>query len=111
GRGTSNDQPGTARRHKLELILYTSSESEKSQRAVRAIRQILERYDAAQVRLTICDLSTRPHAGDEDAVVFTPTLVKRAPGPRTWIVGNLEQPDLVIDLLEMSGVDRRRDNC
>jgi hypothetical protein len=29
-------------------------------------------------------------------------------GPRTWIVGNIDQPDLVVDLLEVSGVDRRK---
>ena len=50
-----------------------------------------------------------PPLADEDAVVFTPTLVKRAPGPKTWIIGNLNQPDLLIDLLEVSGVSRRKD--
>ena len=46
--------------------------------------------------------------GDTDAVIFTPTLVKRGPGPRTWLVGNLEPPDMMlIELLELSGVERR----
>jgi hypothetical protein len=42
-------------------------------------------------------------------VLFTPTLVKRGPGPRTWIVGNLDQPELLTDLLDVSGVERKRD--
>jgi KaiB domain len=42
-------------------------------------------------------------------VVFTPTLVKRGPGPRTWIVGNLDQPELLVDVLEVSGGDRKKD--
>jgi ActR/RegA family two-component response regulator len=95
-------------REKIELVLYTSAESEKCQRALRAIEGVLERYDAAQVRFRICDLSRSPERGEEDAVVFTPTLVKRGPGPRTWIIGNLENQDLLIDLLEVSGVERRR---
>jgi len=42
-------------------------------------------------------------------VIFTPTLAKQGPGPRTWIVGNLEPVDALMDLLEVDGVDRRRD--
>jgi CheY-like chemotaxis protein len=99
---------GSSRRQKVELVLYTSTASDKCQRAIRAIEQVLDRYERQQVSFTICDLSGNPEAGDADAVIFTPTLVKRGPGPRTWIVGNLDQPDLVVDLLEVSGVDRKR---
>jgi len=94
---------------RLELVLYTSAASEKSQRALRTVHRVLEKYNAAQVNFTVRDLSARPSSGDEDAVIFTPTLVKRGPGPRTWIVGNLDQDDLLIDLFDVSGVDRRRD--
>jgi len=100
-----------SRRRKVELVLYTSAASEKCQRAIRSIQQVLDRYDRDQVSFTICDLSGDPEAGDADAVIFTPTLVKRGPGPRTWIVGNLDQPELVVDLLEVSGVDRKRDRA
>jgi len=94
---------------RLELVLYTSAASEKCQRAVRTVQRVLERYNASQVSFSIRDLSDRPSSGDEDSVVFTPTLVKRGPGPRTWIVGNLEQEDVLIDLFDVSGVERRRD--
>jgi CheY-like chemotaxis protein len=105
--GSGQQRP--ARRRKIELVLYTSAASEKCQRAIRSIDQVLQNYDRDQVSFTICDLSGNPEAGDADAVIFTPTLVKRGPGPRTWIVGNLDQPELVVDLLEVSGVDRKRD--
>lgn len=107
-RATANDDGGPKNHHKIELVLYTSPASEKCQKAIRTVREVLEHYDASQVRFTICDLSRGPYA-DDDAVVFTPTLVKRGPGPRTWIVGNLDQPELLIDLLDVSGVARRRD--
>ena len=94
---------------RLELVLYTSAASEKCQRALRTVHRVLEKYNASQVNFTVRDLSARPSSGDEDSVIFTPTLVKRGPGPRTWIVGNLEQDDLLIDLFDVSGVDRRRD--
>jgi CheY-like chemotaxis protein len=96
-------------RKRIELVLYTSPQSDKCQIAIRAINQVLERYNVAQVSFTICDLAKNPELGQEDAVVFTPTLVKRGPGPRTWLIGNLDQPELLVDLLEVSGVERRRD--
>jgi circadian clock protein KaiB len=92
----------------LELVLYTSAASEKCQRAMRTLQRVMDKYNAAQVRLTVNDLSASPTVGEEDSVVFTPTLVKRGPGPRTWIVGNLDQDDLLIDLFEVSGVERKR---
>ena len=109
-RGTSNDGHRADKPAKIELVLYTSSESEKSLKAIRSIRRVLEQYEAADISFAICDLSGRPNSAEEDAVVFTPTLVKRGPGPRTWIVGNLDHPELLADLLEVSGVRRRRDN-
>ena len=95
---------------KIDLVLYTSAESEKSQRAVRAVHDVLRGYEPSQVRLTTCDLSQRPQDGDVDAVVFTPTLVKQGPGPKTSIIGNLERPEILCDLLDASGVDRRWDD-
>lgn len=83
----------------IELILYVSAQSPRSHAAVRNIRKVLERYESSQVRLTICDLSVDPAGGIEDSVAFTPTLVRRTPGPRTFILGHLTNPDLLMELL------------
>lgn len=107
-RASSNDRRRLPA-HKIELVLYTSRSSEKCQKAIRNVRAVLEQYDASQVCFAIRDLSSVTAQDDDDAVVFTPTLVKRGPGPRTWIVGNLDQPELLIDLLEVSGVERKKD--
>jgi circadian clock protein KaiB len=93
----------------VELVLYTSAASTRSLRALRAVQEVLSRFEHDQVRLEIVDLAGNPDGGDEDAVVFTPTLVKRGPGPRTYIVGNLDDPNLVVELLELHGVARRGD--
>jgi hypothetical protein len=106
-RSSANDGHGD-NSHKIELVLYTSPASEKCQKALRTIYSVFEKYKASQVRFTICDLS-RSAGADDEPVLFTPTLVKRGPGPRTWIVGNLDQPELLIDLLDVSGVERKRD--
>jgi circadian clock protein KaiB len=95
-------------RPRIDLVLYTSAASERSQRAVRAVRHVLDEYVAAQVKFETCDLSVRPQDGEADSVVFTPTLVKQGPGPRTSIIGNLDHEEILRELLDASGVERLR---
>jgi CheY-like chemotaxis protein len=83
----------------VELILYVSSQSARSYAAVRNIRKVLKRFKASRVRLTVCDLARDPARGVEDAVAFTPTLVRKTPGPRTFILGHVTNPDLLMELL------------
>lgn len=83
----------------VELILYISSRSPRSSAAVKTIKKVLERYSSSRVRLTVCNLSEDPSAGAEDAVAFTPTLVRRSPGPRTFILGHITSPELLLELL------------
>jgi CheY-like chemotaxis protein len=83
----------------VELILYVSSKSPRSHAAVRNIRNVLKRFKASRVKLTVCDLARDPAGGIEDAVAFTPTLVRRTPGPRTFILGHVTSPELLLELL------------
>lgn len=83
----------------VELILYVSSRSPRSHAAVRNIRKVLKRFKSSRVRLTVCDLARDPARGVEDAIAFTPTLVRKTPGPRTFILGHVTNPELVMELL------------
>jgi hypothetical protein len=66
---------------------------------------VLRRFAATQIKFTICDLVRDPLAGDKDRIAFTPTLVKRYPEPRVWVLGNLRDMEVLSDLLRVSGVD------
>ncbi|HVL68080.1 MAG TPA: response regulator [Vicinamibacterales bacterium] len=83
----------------VELILYVSAHSPRSAAAVANIKRALARFESSRVKLTICDLSDEPFKGEADSVAFTPTLVKRSPGPRTFILGHITNPDILLDLL------------
>jgi len=99
---------GPPRRHtRVELVLYVSSASPASAQARKNLERLLERFDASQVKLSVCDLSAEPGAGEGDCVAFTPTLVKRYPEPRMWVLGDLRESDVVSDLLRACGVDAR----
>ena len=89
---------------RIELVLYVSSDSPVSIVAQQNIERLLSRYDPAHVTLTVCDLASEPLAGDADRIAFTPTLVKKFPEPRMWFVGNLRDPEILVDLLRVSGV-------
>jgi hypothetical protein len=91
----------------LHLVLYVSPASPASQTARRKMEEVLAEFDSSQVRFEVCDLLKNVAAAERDRVVFTPTLVKRRPAPRAWILGDLKSDDVVRDLLTMCGVARR----
>jgi CheY-like chemotaxis protein len=91
----------------VELALYVNRVWVTSARARENLDQILTGFVRSQVRLQIFDVADEPLAGEADQVVFTPTLVKRSPPPRAWVVGDLSDHGVVISLLDMAGVPRR----
>lgn len=93
------DGPASAPdRPPVELVLYVT-DSMASLRAIRNLRTALEQYDAARVRLRICDLTREPLGGVLDRVAFTPMLIRRTPGPRESLLGDLRDGDRIHDLL------------
>lgn len=98
GRGTDGDG-----REPIELVLYVSAHSPRSANAIKNIKDVLSRFESARVKLTICDLSQDPHQGLVDSIAFTPTLVKRSPGPRTFILGHIANPEILVEILEACG--------
>jgi DNA-binding response OmpR family regulator len=84
----------------IELVLYVSAHSPRSAAAIENIKRVVSRFASSRVQLTICDLSQEPTGGDADSVAFTPTLVKRSPGPRTYILGHLANPEVLVELLD-----------
>jgi CheY-like chemotaxis protein len=112
--GSAGDGNGEAVRveaspgnYRVELVLYISSSSPASIQARRNLERLLARFDPAQVKCSVCDLGREPLAGEEDRIAFTPTLVKRLPEPRMWVLGNLRETDVLSDLLRVCGVDAK----
>jgi len=91
----------------VELVLYVSRVWVTSTRARENVEKILDRFVRAQVRLQIRDVAEDALAAEKDQVVFTPTLVKVAPPPRAWVVGDLSDHELVMSVLDVAGVQRR----
>jgi two-component system response regulator GlrR len=92
----------------VELVLYVSSTSSASIEAQQNLDRLLRPIDSANVRWSVVDLATNPWAGAADRVAFTPTLVKRSPGPPVWVLGNLRDRTIVANLLRAAGIDIAR---
>jgi len=90
----------------LDLVLYVSARSAASARARRRMDEVLAECGPQGIRYEVRDLFANADSAERDRVVFTPTLVKRGPGPRLWIVGDLSQDEVVRDLLAMCGARR-----
>lgn len=88
----------------LELVLYVTSTSQDSHRAIRNLDRALRPYDRERYSLTMIDVA---NGGDDawyqsledDRIIVTPTLVKKSPSPKTWIVGTLASNDAVAQML------------
>lgn len=92
----------------VELVLYVSGRSPASIEAQQNLDRLLQTVDRARVRYAVVDLATNPGAGAADRVAFTPTLVRRSPGPPTWVLGDLRDRSAVANLLRASGLDVAR---
>ena len=95
---------GAARPAELELVLYVTGTSQDSQKALRNLHRALKPFDETRIQLAVVDVSK---GGDDawyqgleyDRVIVTPTLVKKTPGPKTWIVGTLSPIEAVEQML------------
>ncbi len=96
---------GPASAPRVELVLYVSSDSPASQRARRHLESALAGFEASQYRLEVCDVGEDPERGEADHVVFTPTLVTRCGGLANWVLGDLADRTMLLDLLHVCGVE------
>jgi CheY-like chemotaxis protein len=84
------------------LKLYFSGVSAESRRAVRNLRRVLKEFDPDRIRLDVHDISDReaPVAPlEQDRIVVTPTLVRKHPLPKLWILGDLSKVEVVRDMI------------
>jgi two-component system response regulator GlrR len=96
GNGDGEDAGG---KEPVELILYVSSHSPRSAEAIQNLLRVVSRFSSDRVNLTVHDLSADPSKGLADAVFVTPTLVRRSPGPRTFVLGHITNPEIIAALV------------
>ena len=93
---------------RVRLALYMSSASAPSFKALRSLQGALEHIDPSEFHLDVCDLAVGSHeAAERDKVSYTPTLVKRGPGARSWVVGDLQDTEKLLMVLASWGLNAK----
>lgn len=85
----------------LILKLYVSGMTPGLRRQLGALRGILDQAYGADYELEVIDIFEQPDAAFDDAVVATPTLVKRLPPPAAQIIGDLSDRERVLVGLQL----------
>jgi circadian clock protein KaiB len=85
------------------LRLYITGTSERSSRAVAAIRALCEEFLAGKYELEVIDIYQQPVKAMDGQIVAAPTLVKMLPKPLKRFIGNLSDREKVIFGLNLTG--------
>jgi circadian clock protein KaiB len=84
----------------LTLRLYVSGQALNSRAAIRNLESLREAL-AEGAAVEVVDVRERPELAEEDRILATPTLVRRAPEPVRKIIGDLSDIQRVLNGLEL----------
>lgn len=83
------------------LELYVSGDTFVSQRAIESVKALCEDTLKGECKLTIVDLQKDPEKAVSENIVVVPTLIRKSPGPKRQIIGDLQNTERVIRGLEV----------
>ena len=81
---------------KYVLRLYVTGLTPRSTRAIKHVRAVCEQHLAGQYDLEVIDVYQTPARILEDQIVAIPTLVKCAPAPVRFMVGDMSNRDRLL---------------
>lgn len=81
------------------LRLFVSGHSLTTERILKVLHQLLEEHLRQPYTLKVIDVRKHPEQAEADQVTATPTLVKVWPEPMRRIVGELDNPTLLLQVL------------
>ena len=101
-RRAKRDRPFSERT--VELVLYVTAGTIASERAQHHIGVLTRGCAAGTCSFVVREVTVHSGEAEADHIVFTPTLVKRHPGPPTWVIGDQALQAQLAALLEVWGV-------
>jgi circadian clock protein KaiB len=83
------------------LKLYVAGNTPNSVRALKTLKNILEKEFQGIYALKVIDVLKNPQAAEEDKILATPTLSKILPPPVRKIIGDLTDRERVLIGLDL----------
>jgi circadian clock protein KaiB len=84
---------------KLEIVLYVSGLSVRTDTAIHNLRSFLAENAENDVDLTIVDVLENPQAAEDAQILATPTLIKTSPLPERRTIGDLSDRKSLVYIL------------
>ena len=91
--------------HGYIFRLFVSGKSFATQRALQGLHQILEQYVSLPYTLKVIDVFQHPQQAEVELITATPTLIKVWPLPIRRIVGEFDDIETILRLLETTNSD------
>jgi len=79
-----------------KLRLFITGYTSYSRRAIENLKRICEAELSGRHETEVIDVLEHPKLAEEDKIIATPTLVKKAPEPIRKIIGDLSDRDKVL---------------
>ena len=87
-----------------QLCLYVAGPSALAERALTNVRTCCEQHLAGHYSLEVVDVQQYPQVARREQLLALPTLVRRLPGPRQCLVGDLSNAELLLHSLTANAV-------
>jgi circadian clock protein KaiB len=78
------------------LRLFVTGNTQRTDLAVRNIKQICEEQMHSKYHLEVIDVLERPQLAEDEKILATPTLIKQLPPPLRRIFGDLSDKNKVL---------------
>jgi len=87
---------------KYVLKLYVTNKTANSEKALNALKHILDEDLKGLYKLKVVDVAKNPQLAEEDKILATPALVKVLPQPVRKIIGDLSDKEQVLLGLDLT---------
>lgn len=101
------DSPQSESAPEILLRLFVTGNSQRSLRAVEGVQSMCKEFLGNGVRLEVVDVMKHPDEAEREKILATPTLIRQIPCPTRRLVGDMGEPERLIQLLGLRDFIRR----
>lgn len=91
----------TPKQARHEYSLFISGRSQRSERCIKVIRRVCDRYIGDNYSIFVIDVFEDPDRAEAEKIFVTPTLVRRQPLPLRRIVGDFSSEEALASSMEL----------
>ncbi len=83
------------------LRLYVAGATDRSTRAIQAVREVCEQHLKGRYDLQVVDIYQQPVLASGEQIIAVPTLIKKIPAPLRRLIGDMSNVDRILVGLDL----------